>query len=54
MGQEKCTGEIKNTHTISVGNCERKRYFGKYRARRDVTGNVTNWTQRDSITFAFH
>ena len=29
MGQEKCTGEIENTHTISDGNRERKRHFGR-------------------------
>jgi hypothetical protein len=29
MGQEKCTEEIKITHTFSVGIFERKRYFGK-------------------------
>jgi len=33
MGQEKCTGEIKNTHTISIGNPVRKRHFGKFRVR---------------------
>jgi hypothetical protein len=32
-GQEKCTGENKNTHTISVGNPERKRQFGRFRAK---------------------
>jgi hypothetical protein len=33
MGQEKCTGEIKNTHTNSVGNPDRKRHFGRCRPR---------------------
>ena len=28
MGREKCTGETKNTHTISIGNPERKRQLG--------------------------
>jgi hypothetical protein len=27
MGQEKYTGEIKNTQTISVANPERKKHF---------------------------
>ena len=44
MGQERRTGEVTNTHKISVGNCERKRYFGKSRARRDITDGVMNWT----------
>jgi hypothetical protein len=33
MGQEKGTGEIKNTHTISVGEYKRKRSFGRSRPR---------------------
>jgi len=33
MGQEKLTGEIKNTNKISVGNPERKRPFGRSRPR---------------------
>jgi hypothetical protein len=33
MGQEKCTGEIKNAHTITVRNPERKRHFGRSRSR---------------------
>jgi len=44
MEQEKCTGEIKNTHTISVGNRERKRQFGRSSLRGDVTDSVMNWT----------
>jgi hypothetical protein len=33
MGQDKFTGEIKNTHKISVCNPERRRHFGRSRAR---------------------
>ena len=44
MGQEKCTGEIENAHTISVGNPERKTHFGRSRPRQNVTDSVMNWT----------
>jgi hypothetical protein len=33
MGQEKCTGEIKNTHKISAGNLDRKRHFERFRPK---------------------
>jgi len=33
MGKEKRTGEIRNTHKISVGNHERKKLFGRTRPR---------------------
>jgi len=33
MGQEKGTGEIKNTHNLSIGTHERKKHFGRSRPR---------------------
>ena len=44
MGLEKYTGEIKNTHTISVANPERKRDFGRSRPRGNVKNYMMNWT----------
>jgi len=35
MGQEKHTGEIKDTHKISIWTPERKKHFGRSRARWD-------------------
>jgi hypothetical protein len=43
MGQERGTGEIKNTHTISVENFEIKKHFRRSRSRGNVK-NVMNWT----------
>jgi type IV secretory pathway VirD2 relaxase len=54
MGQEKCTGEFKNTHTISVANTERKRHFGRARSRRNVKENVVKCTKEITIPVAFH
>jgi hypothetical protein len=42
MGQEKCTGEIKNIHKILVGNLETKCTFGDIRLEEYY--NVMNWT----------
>jgi hypothetical protein len=33
MGQEKCNGEIKNTHKFSFTTPEKKRQFRRYRPR---------------------
>jgi len=38
--QEECTGEIKNTHNISVWNRERKRQFRCSRLRSNIKNNV--------------
>jgi hypothetical protein len=45
MEQEKRTGEIENTRTISVGNTEWKRHFGRSRLRRNVKEIVMNCTK---------
>jgi hypothetical protein len=39
MGQEKSTGEIKNTHKISFGIFERKRQFWRSKYRWKVKEN---------------
>jgi len=44
MGQGKCTGEMTNTHKISVGNPERNKQFWRSRPRWNVKDNVVNWT----------
>jgi len=53
LGKEKFTGEIRNTHKISVRKLERKRRFGRSRPRWNVKNNVIKCTERITIPIAF-